>query len=189
MDSPEGYDLLMPPGWVRMPLNRAGARRQVRTMVAERAKGQPSDTVSPVRIALEREVLTVVERAVSGGAVDLYLLADNVRGLPVAASLAVSHVERLGTPEVDLAAFADGQGAGAESEVVDLPCGRAVRTRRSGLAAPPPGPSILVEYVLPVPDDGGHLVLAFASPNVALAEAMVALFDALAATLRWRWPE
>jgi hypothetical protein len=38
---------------------------------------------------------------------------------------------------------------------------------------------------MPVPRDGGWLLLSFSAPLGPLAPAMIKLFDAIAATLRW----
>jgi hypothetical protein len=48
---------------------------------------------------------------------------------------------------------------------------------------------VIVDYVVPVPHASGtQLLMTFSSPNVVVQEAMVALFDAIASTLHWKWP-
>lgn len=203
VDAPDGYDLLLPPGWSRVPLERTGARRFVRRMVEARAGDQPRDTVTAARVALERELVSVVDRAVDAGAVDLYMLAEERHGKPVAATLTVTYVPLLGRDgALDLAELADRlRGTRGESGVTDLPGGPAVRTVRT-MAAPAgsetspadaatPDASIdvvVVDYVVPVPHASGtQLLMTFSSPNVVVQDAMVALFDAIASTLHWTW--
>ena len=196
MTAPTGYDLLLPPGWLRVPLDRTRARRFVRYLVAARAAGQPSDSVAPVRMALEREVLASVDRAADAGVRDLFLLSEQRHGLPVAASLTVTEVPVAAATESGDLAGRLGE-SGTETTSVTLPCGPAVRMERvtaPGPVAPEPGdtappvPSVVVEYVVAVPGPGPYLLLTFSSPTLQVREAMVALFDALAGTLRWRWP-
>lgn len=95
----------------------------------------------------------------------------------------------------DLAALAGGlarltDGTGAASTVVELSAGPAVRLRRRGSAEGPDARVVEVEmlqYFVVVPGAARLLLLTFSTPNVALADALVELFDAIASTLRWRW--
>jgi len=169
-EAPTGYDLLLPPGWVRVPLDRTRARRFVRDLVAARSAGQPSDQVTPVRVALEREVLASVDRAGDAGVRDLFLLSEQRHGLPVAASLTVTDVAVAAPTDPGDLAGRLGE-PGTQAAPVTLP------------------PSVVVEYVVAPPGSGRHLLLTFSSPTLQVREAMVALFDAVASTLRWRWPD
>jgi hypothetical protein len=224
VDAPSGYDLLLPPGWTRVPLERSGARRLARRLVAERAGDQPRDTVTRARVVLERELLSVVDRAVDAGAADMFMVAQRRSGQPVAATLTVMFVPPAGGSDgrlLDPPELADRLRApGGETDVTDLPTGPAVRRVRV-LAGPAtlgmpvadvdahadvdvaaadaagdvdlaPADSVdvvVVDYVVPVPDSAGtHLLLTFSSPNLVVRDAMVALFDAVATTLRWTWP-
>jgi hypothetical protein len=206
-DAPAGYDLLLPPGWSRVPLNRPGARRFVRRMVEVRAGDQPRDTVTPVRVALERELLSVVDRAVDAGAVDLFMVAEQRHGKPVAATLTVTYVPIpgcAGASDLDLTELAVRlRDPGTETGVTTLACGPAVRTVRvlagpsvpDALPADSPGAGqesldvVVVDYVVPVPYSAGtQMLLTFSSPNLVVQDAMVGLFDAIASTLRWTWP-
>jgi hypothetical protein len=42
-----------------------------------------------------------------------------------------------------------------------------------------------LDYQLPVPGTEAHLLLTFSTPLVEIADAMVELFDAVAASLTW----
>ena len=131
------------------------------------------------------------------GAVFASLLSDVVDGRPVAASLLVSMAAgQHGGAIGHLDALADRLRAGvsdtgeAEVGVVDLPAGLAVRTRRrtvtrseSRQVAPTEVES--VQYFVPVPGTAALLVLSFSTPSLTLADALVALFDAIAESLAW----
>jgi len=75
-------------------------------------------------------------------------------------------------------------GAGRQVRLADLPAGTAVRVlRRTGSADGTAAATL--EVFVPVPHGGGWLLLAFSAPLGPLAGAMMKLFDAIAATLRW----
>jgi hypothetical protein len=141
--------------------------------------------------------MSPVMAVVDGGASDLFLLAESRHGLPVAASLTVMELP-LPSVDLDLHEVAGRLAEpGAHHEVVTLPRGRSIRLRRrltarfaTGPEADEPKgvPTVVVEYVVPVPASGDQLLFTFASPNPAVPEAMVALFDAMAGSLRWAWP-
>ncbi|GGR11618.1 hypothetical protein GCM10015536_16410 [Streptomyces griseomycini] len=84
-----------------------------------------------------------------------------------------------------------------DASVVELAAGTAVRTRRatgqpdvsapSGVPGSPDDalPSVTLDYQVPVPGTEAHLLLTFSTPLVQIADAMVELFDAVAASLKW----
>jgi hypothetical protein len=78
----------------------------------------------------------------------------------------------------------------ARETIAAGPVLRRRRTVRPG--ADDPGqelPRSVVDYWVPVPGDGGLLQLSFSTPMPEqLAEAMVELFDAVTASLRWTQP-
>jgi hypothetical protein len=136
----------------------------------------------------------------------MFMVAEQRHGKPVAATLTITYLPlpgRAGGGELDLAEIAARLGEpGAETGVTELPSGPAVRTVRvlTGPATFDAGSSqvsgageesaevVVVEYVVPVPDaTGTQLLLAFSSSNLVIQDAMVALFDAIASTLRWTW--
>lgn len=44
-----------------------------------------------------------------------------------------------------------------------------------------------LQVYIPVPNTAELLLLSFSTPIDPIADAMVTLFDAIAASLRWRW--
>lgn len=73
--------------------------------------------------------------------------------------------------------------------MVELAAGTAWRRRGRTDAAPDDSkalPSVTLDYQVPVPGTGTHLLLTFSTPLVQIADAMVELLDAVAGSLRWR---
>jgi hypothetical protein len=129
----------------------------------------------------------------------VYLPAEGIRGLPIAASFVVAHLPpRRGTGSADetvavLAEVADGYAGATTATVADVP---ALRIEREVAADPARQhdvdmPTRRVDYVVPVPEDAGWLLVTFSvavdeSAAKGLAESLVELFDAIVSTLRWR---
>lgn len=201
---PEGgasYALLLPPGWWHVPLETAAARRSVKRLLDDMFARMPRDRVARLRHELEQEMRSLVARAVDAGSVDLWMLAQPVRGLPVTASLTTTVVPA--AADGDRTALVQGlAGHGVDQvEQVLLPCGPAVRRlrRTAPLATPPAGEdartlaeatpgATVVEYVLDVPESRDLLLLTFSTTSAPVADALVAVFDAVAESLEWRLP-
>jgi hypothetical protein len=133
----------------------------------------------------KRELLARAAAAHAAGGVELYLSLQRISGVPVPASLAIF----LLPPDDDRVIAADRlahaiSSAEQQASVVDLPAGRAVRMLHPQVSAEKRG-SATHEIFLPVPDSGWWLLLAFATPIGPLSRPLSALFDAIAATLRW----
>lgn len=184
-DAPAGYELLLPPGWWRIPAEPVAARRSIRTLLDRRLAHLPRDEVAAQRAELEARLRDLVSNAQEIGAVDVLVPVDPVGGLPVAASCVVTIVPG----SASVAALAARMGEGAEEhEVVEIAGRPAVRVRR---LRPVPDEEDLkatvIEHVVPVPGGAETLVLSWSTPMAPFAEALTELFDAVAASLRWRW--
>ncbi|HEU0103144.1 MAG TPA: hypothetical protein VFR07_12575 [Mycobacteriales bacterium] len=156
--------------------------------------GLPRDRVAPLRIALDRELRSTLRRARDAGAGEVHTQLHLVRGLPVDAALTVS---LLPLDSGELLGGLVGRVLGDAADVVQigeaalagLP---ALRRRRrwaepAAVGADPGLPtrwSTGVDWVVGLPGGEGVLVLAFATSTEPVVEALVELFDALAATLR-----
>lgn len=201
---PEGgasYALLLPPGWWHVPLETAAARRSVKRLLDDAFARLPRDRVATLRHELEREMRSLVARAVDAGSVDLWMLAQPVRGLPVTASLTTTVVPATGNGDrAGLAAGLGGPGV-EQVEPLLLAAGPAVRRlrRTAPLAPPPPGQAertlaeatpgaTVVEYLVDVPEARDALLLSFSTTSAPVADALVAVFDAVAESLEWRLP-
>ena len=209
-DPPRSYDVLLPPGWQRLPVG-AGATAAVREILDHAFQDVPADSAGPFRAELEKMLLGQIERARRQHGLDLYLPVGGARDRPVAASFLVSHLpppELPGNPidtAVEVMAELAGDSNGRATSpvaVAGMPALRMDRVAAPDLR-PPLGverPSRRVHYVVPVPGGGGFLVVAFSTvvsepstgadgaPEPLLSDALVDLFDAVMSTLRWRYP-
>ncbi|MGH3721037.1 MAG: hypothetical protein ACRDRI_19760 [Pseudonocardiaceae bacterium] len=190
---PVGWSLLLPPGWWHIPLDER--RGQSVTALLDRwLASLPRDRVAVLRRELDGELTRQVERAVVSGAVEMYLSVDLMRGLPVAASCLVTVVPSgaaTALPAAELAALL-GERPGDEVGVLEVAWAPAARVRRrepvteaDGLSTGELAVTRLQVYV-PVPNTPEMLLLSFSTPMDPIADAMVALFDAIAGSLRWR---
>lgn len=184
--------LVTPDGWWRIPLPDAAARRRSVTRLVER-QFRGVDDQPLLRRSVAEELAGAAEAAAAGGGLEMYVATDVVAGVPLSASLVVTAVAAprgLATASTASLARRIAEDGAGEVAVVDLPCGPAVRHRRVGpwaetRALGAPDDSVAVDYLLPVPGDGGWVVLSFSTPLVPLAEPMADLFEALASTARW----
>ncbi len=194
---PVGWSLLLPPGWWHIPLDERRGQ-SVTTLLDRRLASLPRDRVATLRRELDGELTRLVERAVANGAVEMYLNVDLMRGLPVAASCLVTVVPTgaaAALPAAELAAMM-GERPGDEVGVLEVAGAPAARVRRrepathadglvDGLSTGEVAVTRLQVYV-PVPNTTEMLLLSFSTPMDPIADAMVALFDAIAGSLRWR---
>lgn len=188
------YQLMMPPGWVQIPLGGvedAGTESAVDRAVATGFAKVGRDQAAPLRRTLRQELLALAADARRGGGLDLYLLVESPGELPVDAALVVTEVPAgPGGAVADPAhLLADLGGRDATASVVELRfAGPALRleTRRASRQNDPfplPGPSIRIQYLVAVPGGGRQLLLTFTTTTAPVADALVTLFDAIAATL------
>lgn len=195
-----GYTLVIPPGWVRIPL-RQGTNAALRKILDKSFRHLPRDKVAPYRMEIERRLKEQIAVARRGAGIDLYFAADAADSGPVPASFAVSEARYhlpadapAGTvldPAEVLAVLA----AGAEgARVVEVDGAPGIRTER--VVRPAPSAEFRyatrrTEYTIAVPGDPGRwLIVAFSTPGSASAEGALAklltdLFDAIMATFRW----
>lgn len=187
---PVGWSLLLPPGWWHIPLDERRGQ-SITALLDRRLASLPRDRVAALRRELDGELTRLVERAVDNGAVEMYLHVDLLRGLPVAASCLVTVVP-VG-PVMSAAELAGllGDQPGDEVGVLEVAGAPAARVRRrepvtDGMSTGELPVTRLQVYV-PVPDTTELLLLSFSTPMDPIADAMVALFDAIAGSLCWRW--
>lgn len=203
LDRPEGYHVVTPRSWHRVPLEPVErTRSSIAALVGRQLEG---DDRPAERRALVQELEDLAARSRANGGVELYLSQMQAGGLTVAASLVVSYLAGDGQgvgPEalLDLA-----RGLGADDGVTVESCdvehlpqvGDTVRRATSrvqtdtgvidGEEQSVTSYSVGVDYLVPVPASGGAiLLLSFSTPLVAAQEALTDLFDTIAATVRWQ---
>ncbi|MCZ4118593.1 hypothetical protein [Streptomyces sp. H39-S7] len=200
-DLPNGYSLVLPPAWVRIPLRRG--TEQAVLELADRACKQlpgdfPRDKVTPYRMELLRRLRKGAKEAQSGSGLDLYLPGAGSGASIVAASFIVAEMRMNGGGEVDpvevLARLVgEGDRTGPfEVAVVDGSVGvRREAIAGGGAAVEAELPSRRVDYIVPVPEDPDRwLAVSFSTlgggdPSDELADVLVELFDAVVTTFRW----
>ncbi|MFJ7296955.1 hypothetical protein [Streptomyces collinus] len=181
------FGLITPEDWYRVPLLPADRREASVSALLKRQFGGVDD--QPVlRRKAEEQLLGAAEAAVEQGGVVLYLSFLEAGGIPLSASLLISRLyERF--DGLDAVAALAGSG---EVTLETLPAvGRVARVLRrertkQSRKLGSEFEDTVVEYFVPVPDRDEVLMLTFSTPLEPIAEAMVELFDAVAATLRWQ---
>lgn len=183
---PSDFRLLLPPGWVRIPLTEDSTARIV-ALATERARLAPVSMQESLRTTLVSTLARATSEARQAGGIDLLLSVDAVEGVPTPASCLVSYVSPDGMMPDSASLMEQLAGPDVTVSTVDLPLGTGVRrqylrwTEESGVAVTITG----LDFWVPMPVRGGYLVFAFSTPSLELAPALLDLFDAMAASLRW----
>jgi hypothetical protein len=194
--SEPGYRLILPPGWVKIPLRedpQAAIDRILDTSFAD----LPRDEVWQVRRELRERLLDQIKTASDNEGVDLYLPVERVHGVTIPASfvVAVLPFAAIESPSAeDVLALWIAESADAAP--VDVDGSLAARAERiePGVAGAEDGsqfPSRRVDYLIrfPVPADV-WLTISFSTIGDGRADSdftamMVELFDAVVGTFRW----
>lgn len=204
-----GYGLVLPPGWVRIPL-RGGTEEALDEKVFRGIEvipeGVPREKGMAFRMEVRRRVARRVREARKGGGLDLYVPVGARPGALMAASFVVAGMatewEEGAEPERALGRLAGMRRGGAEGEVRGVGETVAVRweyVTEAGGEDEDEGEKAdtgarRVEYVLPVPgQEGGRWVAVnFATagdgdPGSDISRALTELFDAIMTTFRWEY--
>lgn len=200
MKTTSGYRLVLPPGWVQVPVRDSGpgtAHEVISTAFGKPPEGIPRDAFTSARIELERHLDKMIRKAKNEGGLELFLACGQVYANPVPASFLIAEGS-LGRATNDplavvtaIAGGAAGDG-GRAGRLTALDGAPAARVER--VAAARGGddrPSLRVEYTVPVPGGADRwMVITFSTlgdgdPCGEYAAALAALFDAIMSTLRW----
>ncbi|MYS92624.1 hypothetical protein SCNRRL3882_5133 [Streptomyces chartreusis NRRL 3882] len=210
---PTGYRLVLPSDWVQIPLRTGDTERTVRDVVAAAFARVPADVPrdkpTPLRLELERRLLSAVADARRAKALELYLPMRLAGEVNLGASIIVSETQVPSRSSVNAATASASDSAEIAGQLMsrddgtdlDLSSGEvdgalAVRRERIVPAAADRGLELAsrrVDYLVSVPGDPGRWFLAAFStigagnPQDDLADALVEWFDALMATFRWSW--
>ena len=178
-----GYRLVVPDGWFAVDLEPGRMERSVAALVKRQFAG--IDNAPHLRAQARQQLLAQTQAAQAAGGLEMFLSPQQVAGVPIAASLVIFLVPPPGPHGVAAADLARSLTGGERRvAVVDLPAGQAVRAL--GRLSPPDGQeSATLEVFVPVPHNGGWLLLSFATPLGPLVPALTKLFDAICTTLRW----
>jgi len=174
---PRDFGVLLPPGWVRIPLDGSEYARMT-AIVAAKAAAVPEPQRGQIRQQLRRVLTDALASARDAGGIDLLISVGQVRGVPIPASCLVSYLDR--GPEVRLDRLhAELGGEGDQVSWTEVAGSPAIRRQRAGTPS--------VDYLAPVPGRQGLLSLSFATAAPEpLAGALLPLFDAIAGSVRWQ---
>ncbi|MGW0813279.1 hypothetical protein ACWD00_08520 [Streptomyces viridiviolaceus] len=203
--APIGYSIILPPGWVGIPLrDKKATDVAVRKIVGEACEGLPSnfprDKVTRYRLEVERRLRRGIEQARTGAGLDMYLPVYRPGRTPLGASFVVAEITAPNNSSKDsqniLSLMAD-KSTTDHYESVTVAEVTAVRRDSvvaGGVQEDAESASRRVDYVMPVPHDPDRwVVVSFSTvgagdPEDEIAEASTELFDAIMTTFRWRTP-
>ena len=175
---PTGYRLAVPAWWDRVDLTSPHREDVVERIVARQFRG--IDDAPLARREATRLLQDQVRQAHDVGGLELHLSVRAVAGVVLPASLLVHVVPADAVPVGEGAtAWTGGAGAGTRR--------RRERLLDGGTAGPVA--TTVLEHHVPVPAGltpvPALLALTATTTSGALADHLVGLFDAIAATLRW----
>lgn len=188
MNPTTGYRLTLPVEWEVIDLTDPDGRRKMIGALVDRQIGR-ADEKARLRRGLRGELERQGDRAAEAGAWVMAFMFLTVAEAPIPASLTGYRTPgtfALGGFEALAKAMADNltggrvdRGEGPFGQVL-----RSVRYTRTPVPGTDDGASVLVVDYWCDPGDGNLVELSFSSPTVALEDALVDLFDAIAGTLR-----
>jgi hypothetical protein len=173
------FVVALPPGWVRIPLD---GREKARAAALAAAK--TSSLTQLDRQAAQQKLTKVIRDALSQaytlGGTDILLSLADLNGVPLVASCLVTYAEHhkpVSLSDLENELRKHGNGGVTAPKVAGYPAVRHhyiedLMTR--------------TDFHTRVPGRAGLITFAFSAPAGPLADAMAELFDAMAATLRWR---
>jgi len=194
----QGYALVLPPGWRRIPV-RSDSAPAIDRIVDEAFAAFSRDAAATRRRGLREALQAQVDRARRAGGLDLYIPVTPMHGHVIPASFLVAETHRGGTETEAVLAILAAENPGASVLTVDgAPAVRFEREVTAPLDADEPeslATSRRVEYSIAVPGDPGrwvtvgYSVLATVAPDAEITALLVDLFDAVMSTFRWRSEE
>lgn len=191
-----GFTFRVPESWLEFDVWRATRTGDLARELDSRIAQAPE--LRPYRGTLLKALRQAAADAERQGAVCCAVMLDPVAddGM-LAATLMVFQTDGAADPannapevvagQVTAVAPVEGQAHWRRVEIVEIPAGRAVRVRGVEAAAID-GRSVdcvVMQTLIPVPQDRGVLNMVLTSPQVELAEPMLDLFDAVSSTLTW----
>ncbi len=200
-----GYELVVPPGWVRIDLE-GDIDRQVRVLTDRASKGRSPDESARIRAELRTELGTRLRAAADAGVMDVLMPIEESAGAPTPVSVAVAAFEIHGE-QSPMDALLDIAAHDSTSQPVDLDGSvalRSTRVRASEAFAQADlsdqeradAASVLrreVRYIVGDPNDDSRWLTFIMSNTLVdepgptkVAEAFEELFDELMFTFRWR---
>jgi hypothetical protein len=176
---PPRFTITVPANWYPLDLDPRTRTDSIARLVESRVGSSREPAVRQLRRELTAMLRQYARQAASHHATYAALMYQVVDGVPLSASLVIACGL---APSGDVGAvLADG---GSYQDFATL-AGPAVRVARTELLDPGAVPTAEVQYAVPVPGSELVLLMTFSTPNVALADPLGELFDAIARTLEW----
>jgi hypothetical protein len=192
-----GFTLRVPESWYGFDVWRATRTGDLARLVDARIEAAPE--LVPRRGALLKLLREAAAHAERQGAVFGAAMVDRVQdaGVLVATAMVFQTDGRPDPADNTVEAIAGQVRAVApvewspewrRVEIVELPAGRAVRVagveaiELDGRGAVQ---CVVMQTLVPIPEDRGVLNVVLTSPQAQLAESMLELFEAVSATLAW----
>lgn len=198
--APHRYELVLPPGWVRIPL-REGMKEALEKVLfshmAEVPEGIPRDNAMRFRLEMRRQLEKQARAAKRNGGLDLYLPVLPRGGIFLMASFIVAELpigrDHRVPPQAVLAQLAAEDVPGGTATTVDVAGAPALRR---AYRSTPDEEELLtrrVDYVIPVAGDPGRWIsINFSTPgdgdiDSEFTDVLVELFDAVVGTFKWSY--
>lgn len=210
--APRGYELILPPGWVRIPLRegtKAALEKVLFSHMGQVPEGIPRDDAMRFRLGMRRQLEKQARAARRSGGLDLYLPVLPRGGIFLMASFIVAEMpigkDHSVPPQAVIAQLADEGVHGGTATKVEVAGTPALRRDYRSIpneghvtsapedlqqAAPP---TRRVDYVLPVAHDPGRWIsVNFSTPgdgdiDSEFTGVLVELFDAVVGTFKWSY--
>ncbi|MGP3922652.1 hypothetical protein [Streptomyces sp. 8N616] len=196
-----GYSLVLPPGWVRIPLRKGtedAIREVVKRAFVRAPEDVPRDELAKLRVQLESRLRETAAHAAENSGLDLYLPTAPRGGVGITGSFVVSEMQIRGGDSLEADDVARELAAGSTAQKVTVdgqPGARTGRVVPADERRGVPYASRHVDYVLPVPGSSGRwLTVAYSTPADGdaageFADLLVELFDAIMSTFDWLRPK
>ena len=201
MTTARDYHLVLPPAWVRIPLDDRAGERIVLVAAQQTASVDPRQREA-ARTSMVRLLQHAVRDAQDHGGTDVLLSVGSVGRVPISASCLVSYFPSEG---IGLETLAEQlRGEGDLVEVVQVAGAPAIRRRAErevpfdahkavdlaeqlGLPAEQLAVPVVhdLSFYVPLPGTQDLLAFSFTATQPELAEALLELFDAVMSTMRW----
>ncbi|KUN26096.1 hypothetical protein AQJ23_12950 [Streptomyces antibioticus] len=196
--APHRYELILPPGWVRIPL-REGTQEALEKILFSHMEqvpeGIPRDDAMRFRLDMRRQLEKQARAARRNGGLDLYLPVRPRGGIFLMASFVVAEMpigqDHGVPPEAVLAQLVDDGVPGGAATKVDVAGAPALRRDYSRALDEGELLTRRVDYVIPVANAPGHWIsINFSTPgdgdvDSEFTDVLVELFDAVVSTFRW----
>jgi len=196
---PNRFTLRVPPSWLQFDIWRATRTGELARIVDDHLTRLPN--LRPHRRDILKALRRLADEAERAGAVTCAAAVDNEGG--VLATLAVFVTTGMPEPALNtVPAIAaqipatprptgadPGQSDWREVRVIEIPAGEAVQVRsvstRDGQASADAARVVSMETLLPMPGRERILNVVLTSPQLALTDYLLELFDLITQTLAW----